>query len=57
MNRREQRVFEMDRKVELRLRLALKKYRKERQTYFLPITPEILEPEMVTRIIERVRRL
>jgi len=57
MNRREQRVFEMDRKVELRLRLALKKYRKERQIYFLPITPEILEPEMVTRIIERVRRL
>lgn len=57
MNRREQRIFEMDRKVELRLRLAMKKYPKHRQTYFMPITPEILEPEMVARIIERVRRL
>jgi hypothetical protein len=57
MSRREQRIFEMDRKVELRLRLALKKYRNRKETYFLPITPEILEPEMVARIIERVRRL
>jgi hypothetical protein len=53
-----QRVFEIDRRMELRLRLAAKRAKTMEKSPLIPLynlgTPE---REVVHRIIERVRRL
>lgn len=53
-----QRMFEQDRKMELRLRLAAKKAASKEPSYpVAPIVSELPEPEVVVRLINRVRRL
>jgi hypothetical protein len=53
-----QRMFEQDRKMELRLRLAAKKAgAKESRAPAPQLIGELPEPEVVVRLINRVRRL
>jgi hypothetical protein len=52
------RVFEVDRRMELRLRLAAKKASlKEKETFVPLYSSGIHKREVVQRIIERVRKL
>ncbi len=58
MRENKRRIFEIDRRMELRLRLASK--RLGDREYFSPIAEYIAgqpEREVVDRLIERVRRL
>jgi hypothetical protein len=58
MARDNQRMFEQDRKMELRLRLAAKKAAaREPMTPIMHLVSELPEPEVVVRLINRVRRL
>ena len=58
MSKSRKRVFEVDRRMELRLRLAAKKAESNKKEAFVPLyTSGISEREVVHRIIERVRRL
>jgi hypothetical protein len=53
-----QRMFEQDRKMELRLRLAAKKAAtREPLAPMVQLVSEMPEPEVVVRLINRVRRL
>ena len=53
-----QRMFEQDRKMELRLRLAAKRANsKELPVLAAQLVSELPEPEVVVRLINRVRRL
>jgi hypothetical protein len=53
-----QRMFEQDRKMELRLRLAAKRATtKELPAMVTQLVSELPEPEVVVRLINRVRRL
>lgn len=52
-----QRVFEADRRMELRMRLAAKKSGMQKPAVAPVYTSEITNREVVERIIERVRRL
>jgi hypothetical protein len=53
-----QRMFEQDRKMELRLRLAAKKAATREPLMPAPqLVSELPEPEVVVRLINRVRRL
>lgn len=53
-----QRMFEQDRKMELRLRLAAKRAEtREPRSPVTPLVSEMPEPEVVVRLINRVRRL
>jgi hypothetical protein len=53
-----QRMFEQDRKMELRMRLAAKKAAtRELPSSVIPLVSEMPEPEVVVRLINRVRRL
>jgi hypothetical protein len=53
-----QRMFEQDRKMELRLRLAAKKAATREPLMPVPqLVSELPEPEVVVRLINRVRRL
>ncbi|MCX6070671.1 MAG: hypothetical protein NTU91_07405 [Chloroflexi bacterium] len=55
---REKRLFEMDRRMELKMRLAAKKAIRLGQTGGLALDLEGLpERQVVTRLIEKVRRL
>jgi hypothetical protein len=55
---REKRLFEMDRRMELKMRLAAKKANRQGQTGGLALELEGLpERQVVTRLIEKVRRL
>jgi hypothetical protein len=55
---REKRLFEMDRRMELKMRLAAKKAIRQGQTGGLALDLEGLpERQVVTRLIEKVRRL
>jgi hypothetical protein len=55
---KEKRLFEMDRRMELRMRLAAKKASRQGQTGGLALDLEGLpERQVVTRLIEKVRRL
>lgn len=55
---RERRLFEMDRRMEVKMRLAAKKAARQGQTGGLAIDLEGLpERQVVTRLIEKVRRL
>jgi hypothetical protein len=58
MNQRRKKVFEVDRRMELRLRLAAKKAKVGSKPIAMPqYSHRIPEREVVTRLIERVRRL
>lgn len=58
MNQRRKKVFETDRRMELRLRLAAKKANVVSKPISMPqYQHRIPEREVVTRLIERVRRL
>lgn len=58
MNKRSRKVFETDRRMELRLRLAAKKAKTLAGPVLVPqYASRIPEREIVTRIIERVLRL
>ena len=58
MNMKSRKVFETDRRMELRLRLAAKKAKTFNGPVLVPnYASRIPEREIVTRIIERVRRL
>lgn len=58
MAKNNRRMFEQDRKMELRLRLAAKKAAaKEPMAPVAPLVSERPEPEVVVRLINRVRRL
>lgn len=58
MNKRSRKMFETDRRMELRLRLAAKKVKTLKGPVLVPqYANRIPEREIVTRIIERVRRL
>jgi len=52
-----QRVFEVDRRMELRLRIAAKKSGTQKALVVPLYMSEISKREVVERIIERVRRL
>jgi hypothetical protein len=52
-----QRVFEVDRRMELRLRIAAKKNGSPKPLAAPAYVTEIPKREVVERIIERVRRL
>jgi hypothetical protein len=52
-----QRVFEVDRRMELRLRLAAKKNGVQKSPVTSLYTSEISKREVVERIIKRVQRL
>jgi hypothetical protein len=55
---KEKRLFEMDRRMELKMRLAAKKASRQGQTGGLALDLEGLpERQVVTRLIEKVRRL
>jgi hypothetical protein len=55
---KEKRMFELDRRMELKLRLAAKKANHQGQTGGLALDLEGLpERQVVTRLIEKVRRL
>ena len=55
---REKRLFEIDRRMELKMRLAAKKASRLGQTGGLALELEGLpERQVVTRLIEKVRRL
>lgn len=55
---KDKRVFEMDRRMELKLRLAAKKAAHPGQTGGLALDLDGLpERQVVTRLIEKVRRL
>ena len=58
MNQKRKKVFETDRRMELRLRLAAKKAKVVAKPVMMPqYSHRIPEREVVTRLIERVRRL
>jgi hypothetical protein len=55
---KDRRVFEVDRRMELKMRLAAKKAAAQGQTGELPMElGGYPERQIVTRLIERVRRL
>lgn len=58
MNAKNRKVFETDRRMELRLRLAARKEKVVSKPVMMPkYATRIPEREVVTRIIERVRSL
>ncbi len=58
MSKSRKRVFEVDRRMELRLRLAAKKAQSNKKEILVPLyATGVPEREVVHRIIERVRRL
>lgn len=58
MAKHNQRMFEQDRKMELRLRLAAKKAAtRVSPSLVAQLVSELPEPEVVVRLINRVRRL
>jgi hypothetical protein len=57
MNAKQRRLFEIDRRMELKLRLSAKRAESGQLTELGPLSPDFPERELVTRLIERVRRL
>jgi hypothetical protein len=57
MNAKQKRIFETDRHMELKLRLSVKRAVAADLPETGPLSPEIPEPEILSRLIERVRRL
>ncbi len=57
MNAKEKRLFEADRRMELKLRLSAKRAGAEDLVETGPLATDPPERELVTRLIERVRKL
>jgi hypothetical protein len=58
MNERQKRMFEVDRRMELRMRLVAKRAGNgDTDGGTSPLSPVMPERDLVTRLIERVRRL
>lgn len=57
MNAKQKRLFETDRRMELKLRLAAKRADTGEPTGTGPLSGEVPERELLTRLINRVRRL
>ena len=58
MNEKQRRIFEVDRRMELRMRLVAKQAEMgEGVSGTSPLNPELPEREIVSRLIARVRRL
>jgi hypothetical protein len=58
MSKSRKRVFEVDRRMELRLRLAAKKAQSNSKEVLVPLyATGMPEPEVINRIIERIQRL
>jgi hypothetical protein len=58
MNEKQRRIFEVDRRMELRMRLVAKQAEiGEAAGGTSPLNPELPEREVVSRLIARVRRL
>jgi hypothetical protein len=57
MNDRQRRMFEVDRRMELRLRLVAKRANTGEAGGTSPLSPVLPERDLVTRLIEKVRRL
>jgi hypothetical protein len=57
MNAKQKRLFEADRRMELKLRLLAKRVGSEDLVETGPLATELPERELVTRLIERVRKL
>jgi hypothetical protein len=57
MNEKQRRVFEVDRRMELRLRLVAKQAELGDSSGTSPLNPELPERDLVSRLIARVRRL
>lgn len=58
MNEKQRRIFEVDRHMELRLRLVAKQAELgDASGGTSPLNPELPERELVSRLIARVRRL
>jgi hypothetical protein len=58
MSKKKRRIFESDRRIELKVRMAVKKMREQRHTR-VPASIELspLEREIVHRLIDKVRKL
>jgi hypothetical protein len=57
MNEKQRRIFEVDRRMELRLRLVAKQAEVGDSGGTSPLNPELPERDLVSRLIARVRRL
>ena len=57
MNEKQRRVFEVDRRMELRLRLVAKQAELGDASGTSPLNHELPERDLVSRLIARVRRL
>jgi hypothetical protein len=57
MNAKQRRLFETDRRMELKMRLAAKRADSIETTGTGPLMAEVPERELLTRLIDRVRRL
>ncbi len=57
MNAKQKRLFEADRRMELKLRLLAKRAGSEDLAETGPLAADLPERELVTRLIERVRKL
>ncbi len=57
MNAKQKRLFETDRRMELKLRLSAKRAATEELEETGPLATDPPEREVVTRLIERVRKL
>ncbi len=57
MNAKQRRLFDIDRRMELKMRLTAKKAGAGELPETGPLSPDAPEQELVSRLIERVRRL
>ena len=57
MNAKQKRLFENDRRIELKLRLSVKRAEAGDLPETGPLSPDVPGQEVLSRLIERVRRL
>lgn len=57
MNAKQKRVFEIDRRMELKLRLSAKRAGEAELPETGPLVPTVPGQEILSRLIDRVRRL
>ena len=57
MNAKQKRIFETDRRMELKMRLSAKRAESADLPGTGPLSPDVPGQELLSRLIERVRRL
>jgi hypothetical protein len=57
MNAKQKRIFETDRRMELKMRLSAKRAEAGDLPGTGPLSPDNPAPELLSRLIERVRKL